>query len=142
MKLGFLTAISAAIILAYGYWHSWSHRSIVVFSESRDPVSSYTFLDRKCAEVLKVHFSRTGEMKIGAGGHTAGRELDLSEARVVRVSKQSGSVTVNDFHWNLEGGDWLTWWIPLPHLFGRPYSTVYVTVGKETKECEAPAPGA
>ena len=69
-------------------------------------------------------FERQSRWITGWGGRTAAADLRVGECRLSRVPL---SVTTYN--------DWWLWWVPLPHVGGKPYALHSIALALDSSKC-------
>ena len=159
MRKILIILIIIGCVLGYGYWHSYTHASFYVqlVSRANDKVKPITipkaeiqFLDEEgkvladgisdeqynyvhlihpeagdCYEVEKSASSSKKARESWRVGKV--RQIDL---RTQNCNLKNIPVTVSKSH-----SDWFLWWVPLPHIGGKPYSYYSLNIFIEDKNC-------
>ena len=153
-----IAALIIAVMLGWGYWHASTHASIYISindAAKQDLPFEVFFLDaagRPLAQartagpykIIALIHPQAGECVTKStaayqdcfaihstwiptwAGNVRFATLTLPNCRIERAP-----VRVHEY-----GDAWVLWWVPLPHVGGKPYSYFDFTINVDTKFCK------
>jgi hypothetical protein len=140
-----LFIVAAAAALGWGYWHNVTHASLqVTVLDGQQPLrrADLVFMD-EAGQVLAA--GRLDEpWGLFSSSHPMARDLDSQlrwfptwAPRVRFATVVAGACTIERVPVTLRSysDTWWLWWVPLPHIGGKPYSSFDLSLRVDPRRC-------